>query len=312
MAKKEQTNSSELGFGQKNYNRRTRLITQGGEFNVVKEGMSRFQGLDVYHELISMKWHKFIALITVLFFAANLIFAFIYFASGAEGIAGPSPDNKIEDFLRSFYFSTQTMTTVGFGQLSPDSNFVSAVAAFESFLGLLGFALATGLMFARFSRPRRNLEFSQNAIIAPYRNNLNGLMFRFISSSRNQLIEAEVDVAISYWSEEEDKRIFKAVNLERNKINFFSTSWTVVHPIDEKSPIHGLDEAECNKRNVEVIISFKAFDDTYVRPVYDRMSYVSEEIKWGVKFAPMYEASDDEKIHINMEKLSSTYEAMLY
>lgn len=310
MAYKKQQ-EEELGFGQKSYDRGTRLITKEGEFNVVKEGMSRFQGLDVYHEMISMTWIRFILFISTVFFSVNLLFALVYFLAGAEGIAGPGPETDVDHFLRSFYFSTQTITTVGFGQLSPNSDLVSLVAAFESFLGLLGFAIATGLMFARFSRPRRNLEYSSIAVVAPYKKNQNALMFRFISSSNNQLIEAEVDMTISYWSDDENKRIFRTVDLERKKINFFSTSWTIVHPIDEKSPLYKLHDTDCRLSNIEIIINFKAFDDTYVRPVYDRMSYVAEEIKWGEKFIPMYESTDDEKVHINMEKLSMTMEANL-
>ena len=230
----------------------------------------------------------------------------LYFAAGTDGIAGQVTADEVDFFLQAFYFSTQTITTVGFGSLSPNSDFVSILAAFESFLGLMGFALATGLMFARFSRPRRNLHYSTNAIIAPYRKGINGLMFRFINSSKNQLIEAEVDMVVSYWSKEEDRRIFKSVELERSRINFFSSNWTIVHPIDEKSPLWGMTESQSAEQSLEVIVMFKAFDDTYVRQVYDRMSYVSEELKWGQKFVPIYLDSDDDRIHIDMEKLSST------
>lgn len=310
MADKKQ-HSKELGFGQKSYDRETRLITKEGEFNVVKKGMSRLQSLDTYHELINLSWLKFILLLSGIFFLVNLVFALVYFVAGSEGIAGPTTESSLNNFLRSFYFSTQTITTVGFGHLSPNTDLVSILAAFESFLGLLGFALATGLMFARFSRPPRGLAYSSHAVVAPYRNGLNGLMFRFINSSNNQLIEAEVDVVISYWSDKEDRRIFKSANLERKKINFFSNSWTVVHPIDEESPLFELNNHNCKDKSIEVIIMFKAFDDTYVRPVYDRMSYVEEEIKWAEKYIPMFEVSHDGKIHIDMEKLSATIEAPL-
>ncbi|MFT6871923.1 MAG: inward rectifier potassium channel [Roseivirga sp.] len=103
-------------------------------------------------------------------------------------------------------------------------------------------------------------------------------MFRFASGSKNQLIEAEVDVVISYWSARGNRRIFKGVNLERTKINFFSMSWAIVHPIDEKSPIHGWTKEDFEEKQVKLIIMFKAFDDTYVREVYDRMSYTADEI----------------------------------
>ncbi len=188
MAKANKTvKSRELGFGQKSYQKGTRLITTNGEFNVQKDGMGFWQQLDIYHELITIRWWKFIGILTLSFFAINLLFALIYFLAGEAGIDGLQVNSSIERFLSSFYFSTQTITTVGFGKLSPGSNFVSIIAAFESFLGLLGFALATGLMFARFSRPRRNIVYSKNALIAPYMD-INGLMFRFANKSQTQLV----------------------------------------------------------------------------------------------------------------------------
>ncbi len=309
-AKKKPAKSEELGFGQKAYTKNTRLISQQGEFNVEKDGLKFWQSLDIYHELISMKWWSFVGVITLAFFIANIIFAVCYYAVGIESIAGHQAKPGLDHFITSFYFSTQTITTVGYGKLYPNSDAASLLAAVESFIGLLGFALATGLMFARFSRPGRNLIYSDKAIIAPYQD-INGLMFRFANGSKNQLIEAEVDMVISYWSAKANRRIFKGANLERKKINFFSMSWTIVHPIDEKSPIYGWDQKDFDEKQVELIIMFKAFDDTYVRQVYDRMSYVTEEIEWGMKFNPIYDDSKKGKIVVDMERLSSATQAKL-
>ncbi len=307
---KRKNQNRELGFGQKAYSKSTRLISSEGEFNVEKTGMNFWHSLDIYHELISMKWWNFFGLITLMFFSINLIFAFLYYLSGVEGIEGHVSSSAFDQFATSFYFSTQTITTVGFGKLSPASNLVSLLAAFESFLGLLGFAMATGLMFARFSRPSRSLSYSKQAVIAPYES-INALMFRFSNKSKNQLIEAEVDLVISYWNADENRRVFKTVELERKKINFFSMSWTIVHPINEKSPIYGWTSNDFKEKEIEIIVMFKAFDDTYVRHVYDRISYVAEEVKWGKKFVKVYDDSANGKIHINMEKLGQTEPAQL-
>lgn len=302
--------SSELGFGEKAYGKNTRLIKRSGEFNVEKSGLGFWQTLDIYHELISMKWMPFILLITLIFLFVNLVFAGLYMLAGAEGIMGRETEGLLNDFINAFYFSTQTITTVGFGRLSPSSNAVSLIAAIESFMGLLSFAIATGLLFARFSRPRQNVIYSQTAVIAPYRDT-NALMFRLANRSKNQLIELEVDVVISYWDEENDKRIFERVDLERRKINFLSTSWTIVHPINENSPIAGWNEQTFDENQIEVIVMFKAFDDTYVRQVYDRISYDETDIEWGKKFKPIYDRMDDGKMHIHLEKLGDTEEAIL-
>jgi len=309
-SKKKSDKSKELGFGQKAYTKTTRLISQNGEFNVEKDGLHFWQSLDIYHELISMKWWNFVGIITLAFFFANLLFAVLYYISGIDSIAGHEAKPGLDHFINSFYFSTQSITTVGFGKLYPNSNAASILAAIESFIGLLGFALATGLMFARFSRPGRNLIYSESAVIAPYQD-INGLMFRFSNGNKNQLIEAEVDLVISYWHAKDNRRVFKSVNLERKKINFFSMSWTVVHPIDEKSPIHGWEKSDFKEKQVEIIIMFKAFDDTYVRQVYDRMSYIADEIEWGKKFMPIYDSTNTGKIRVDMEKLSAAESVQL-
>ncbi len=307
---KKEKKSRELGFGNKAYNRETRLINKDGAFNVEKEGQSFWEALDTYHELISMSWGRFFLLITAVFFAINLFFALLYFLAGPAAIEGAQSSSDVNRFLQSFYFSTQTITTVGFGKLNPNSDFVSIVSAFESFLGLLGFALATGLMFARFSRPRKRLVYSNNILISPYQDT-NAIMYRFANSGNNQLIEAEVDVVASKWVNEENRRVFERLKLERNKINFFSMSWTIVHPLTKDSPLYGMTLDDMKAQQVEIIAMFKAFDDTYARHIYDRTSFTHAEMLSGKKFIPIYEDQDDDMIHINMEKIGQFEDAFL-
>lgn len=307
---KKNKKSRELGFGNKAYSRETRLINKGGGFNVKKEGQSFWESLDTYHELISMSWARFFLLITGIFFSINLLFAVLYFLAGPSAIDGAQASSDVNRFLQTFYFSTQTITTVGFGKLNPNSDFVSIVSAFESFLGLLGFALATGLMFARFSRPGKRLIYSDKIVICPYQD-INALMFRFVNSGNNQLIEAEVDVIASLWVAEQNRRVFERLKLERNKINFFSMSWTIVHPLEKDSPMHGMTVEDMKAQQVEIIAMFKAFDDTYARHVYDRTSYTYKEVVSGKKFIPIHEDRDDDMIHINMEKIGEFEEAIL-
>ena len=300
----------ELGFGNRAYKRDTRLIRKNGQFNVTKDGLKFWESLDTYHELIAMSWSRFFLLITGFFFILNLFFALLYFLAGSGGITGIETNSQLDYFWQSFYFSTQTMTTVGFGKLSPGSNIVSIISAFESFLGLLGFAMGTGLMFARFSRPGDRLIYSDKILISPYRD-INGLMFRFANSGNNQLIEAEVDVVASMWIDEEGRRVFEQLKLERKKINFFSMSWTVVHPIHEGSPLYGMTLADFKARDVEIIAMFKAFDDTYARQVYDRTSYTHQEILSGKRFLPIYADRDDGVIHVDLHKIGDYEDAFL-
>lgn len=311
LGKSRENKSEELGFGNRAYSKTTRLITHKGEFNVEKEGLNFWNSIDTYHELISMKWLWFILLLFSVFFSANLLFALCYFLAGPASITHSSLNlSAFDRFVEAFYFSTQTMTTVGFGRLSPNSNLVSALAAVEAFLGLLGFALATGLMFARFSKPRKRLIYSDTAIIAPYQN-INAFMFRFVNAGKNQLIETEVGLVAAIWKEEEQHRHFIPLKLERNKISFFSTSWTVVHPIEEDSPFYLMSHADMQNCQLEVIVMFKAFDDTYARMVYDRNSYLFKEIIWGKKFVPIYDNSDSSIMKINVAKIGETEDSTL-
>ena len=308
--KKNQVSSQELGFGNRSYSRTTRLIKEGGTFNVEKEGGRFWESMDVYHELISIKWSRFFLILSVIFLIANLLFAWLYYLSGPGSIGGDISENAWERFLKAFYFSTQTMTTVGFGRLNPRSDAVSTLAAIESFVGLLGFALATGLMYARFSRPRKRLIYSENALIAPYQD-INALMFRFVHSGKNQLIEAEVQLVASMWDEAENRRVFQPLKLERSSISFFSTSWTVVHPLSEDSPLYGLSASDFDQQQVEIIVMFKAFDDTYARHIYDRTSYTEKEILFGKKFVSIYDHKDDDIIHIAMDRIGQYHDAAL-
>lgn len=308
--KKTKKKSKELGFGNKAYSRTTRLIHKGGTFNVKKDGQSFWESLDTYHELISIPWWRFFTIITALFFMINLLFAALYYSAGPQAIDGSGASNDMGRFVESFYFSTQTITTVGFGKLNPKTDFVSMLAAFESFLGLLGFALATGLMFARFSRPNKQLVYSQNAIVAPYQQ-INGLMFRFAHASKNQLIEAEVQMVASRWLQHEKRRSFEPLKLERKSINFFTTSWTVVHPLNEESPLYGLTPLDFEDQQIEIIVMFKAFDDSYARHIYDRTSYTYDEVLWGKKYVNIYNHEEDEAIHIAMDRIGKVEEAAL-
>jgi len=310
QTRKRLTRGKELGFGDKAYGKNTRLIVSNGNFNVKKSGLGFWQSLDIYHELIAIKWLGFLSLVTLIFFLVNLLFAYLYFLGGYGGISGQEYGDSLDLFITSFYFSTQTLTTVGFGKLSPESDYVNILAAIESFIGLLGIAMATGLMFARFSRPRKNIVYSETAVIAPYQE-INALMLRLANRSKTRMIESEIDLVISYWDAGQNRRIFESVELERNKINFLSTTWTIVHPINENSPIFGWNKQNFEECQVEVIVMFKAFDDTYVRQIYDRISYVEEEIEWARKFVPVYDRMDDGMMHVKLEKLGETMEAEL-
>jgi inward rectifier potassium channel len=269
-----------------------RSVNKDGTFNVRRLGLPYFRSYELYHSLITMGGFRFLALLFLGFLLTNALFAAVYLGLGMEHFVRPGGDGRLDRLLDAFFFSAQTLTTVGYGHISPNSHLVSAVAAFESLLGLLSFALATGLLYGRFSRPHAQMTFSQQAVVAPYRG-ITGFMFRFVNRRTNQLIEVEATVVLSWNDAETGARRFATLALERSRISLFPTSWTVVHPIDEGSPLAGLADADLRRSQAEFIVLIKAFDDTFAQTIYQRTSYTAEEVRWGARFTPMARFGED-------------------
>ena len=209
-------------------------------------------------------------------------------------------------FLKLFFFSLQTYTTVGYGRINPVGYLTSSIAAFEAFLGLMTFALATGLLYARFSKPNAYLKFSDIAVIAPYKD-ISALMLRFVPYRNNYLTDAEVKVSLVMKSEENGSLTNRFFNLtlELSKINALSLSWTIVHPIDENSPLYGFTEDDYKNTFLEVMVFVKAFDEAYSNTVVARTSYTNNEIVYGAKYKIMYHPDESSKQTIlELDKLN--------
>jgi inward rectifier potassium channel len=253
-----------------------------------------------------MKRGKFLITIFSSYVFANLIFAGIYYLIGIEHLNGINKGSSWKNFSEVFFFSTQTFTTVGYGRISPTGFLTSFVATFEAFIGLLSFAIATGLFYGRFSRPKAFLKFSDNALIAPYKDGT-ALMFRMAPYKNNNLSEAEVKITLGMQVEEEGKMSnrFYQLKTEISNINSLALSWTVVHAIDEKSPLYGFNADDIKNTKMEVLVFVKAFDEVFSNTVVERTSYISEEIIWGAKFKLMYHPNHDKtKTILDMSKLN--------
>lgn len=294
------------GFGTNSSYSGGRFYNRAGRANVSLRGVNIFSRYSWYHTMLEMPGTKFLALLFIIYILVNLLFAGVYYAIGIEHLAGVNTGSSLKNFTEVFFFSTQTFTTVGYGRISPTGFLTSAVATFEAFLGLLSFAIATGLFYGRFSRPQAFLKFSHNALITPYKNGI-ALMFRMAPYKNNRLSEAEVKITVAMQAEEEDKRSnrFYNLNLEISKINALALSWTVVHVIDDKSPLYNFSLQDMMNAKAEILVFVKAFDEVFSNTVMTRSSYIASEIIWGAKFKIMYQPSADKTTTVlDMNKLN--------
>jgi inward rectifier potassium channel len=295
------------GFGANSTNSGGRFYDRKNDrANVIKKGVGLLDGYSWYHTLLGVSRAKFLIFIFTGYVFVNLIFAGIYYLIGIEHLSGVHTGSVWKDFSEVFFFSTQTFTTVGYGRISPTGFLTSTVATFEAFIGLLSFAIATGLFYGRFSRPRAFLKFSDNALIAPYKDGI-ALMFRMAPFKNNNLSEAEVKITMGMQVEEDGRMTnkFYPLNLEISNINSLALSWTVVHNINEKSPLYGFSAEDIKNTKIEVLVFVKAFDEVFSNTVVERTSYISEEIVWGAKFKLMYQPNHDKtKTILDMAKLN--------
>ncbi len=285
MSNNSQRVAKDVGFGNVQ-NQRVRMLNKDGTFNVIRKGLPFKASFNFYHYLLNLSWLKFVLLIIAWFTFINLIFAVVYMLLGAENLQGVDMRGLDNQFLDSFFFSTQTFTTVGYGRISPVGMAANIVSSLEALVGLMSFALITGLLYGRFSMPESRLLFSDRAVVAPYKDKT-AVMFRIANLQKSQLLDVVISVSVSLFEKKNGERIrsFYTLNLERDTLLFFPTSWTVVHPIDDKSPFFELTEQEFKDSEAELLIVFKAFDDRYLQTIHATNSYSILEMEWGAKFA---------------------------
>jgi len=243
-----------------------RFINRDGSFNVQRDGFSLLESLNPYHTLLTMSWPKFLGLMLMLYFVSNVVFGSLYASFGVEGLVD-STGSMGNIFLRGFFFSVQTFATIGYGTLHPIGLVPNLLVTIESYYSLIANALITGVVFARFARPTAKVIFSDIAVIAPYQD-ITGFMFRLVNGRNNQLIEIKAQVIFARFVSENGKTIrkFDLLALERRSVTFFPLTWTVVHPIDEGSPLWGCTDAEqdavvecCNDPEKAAVAFGKAF-----------------------------------------------------
>jgi inward rectifier potassium channel len=293
----------DLGLGGKMSERsRVRLLNHDGTFNVRRNNLGPFHPYNAYHTLLSLPVPRLLALMVAGYVVTNLLFACLYWLAGPSALAGAavSSSRRFEDCV---FFSVQTLATIGYGKLVPSSRAANILVAIEALVGLLGFAILSGLLFARFTRPTARISFSRNAIIAPYQNGW-ALMFRLANLRNHNLTDVHAVVSFARWVEESGKRRrrFDQLALERDAILFMPLHWVIVHPITEASPLRGFTPESLAGADPEVVCLISAADETFAQTVHAKTSYDMSDVVWGARFRDMYLA-DLDRVAIDLNRL---------
>jgi inward rectifier potassium channel len=304
--------NNDTGFGSNADNYGGRFINRDGSFNMKKEGLPYWSRFSIYHTMLNMPRWKFTMVVILFYFFINLIYTGIYLWIGLDQIQGLLAKTPWAKFKEVYFFSAQTFTTVGYGRVNPVGDGANVVASLEAVNGFLSFAIFTGLIYGRFSKAKSYLMFSDYAFVAPYKDKT-GLVFRLASYKDNHtLTNVEIKVNIGLQLLDSNNKAayqYFELELERNRIDSFAMNLTVVHPIDEKSPINGFSFDDMKTADVELYVLIRGFDDVYSTQVLQRTSYTYEEIKFNRKFVPMYRESSDGKTTIlELHKLNEYIE----
>jgi inward rectifier potassium channel len=298
------------GLGEKLAGARRRLINRDGTFNVRRAGNRRswVRG-DWYHYWVSISWLRFILALVGWFTSLNVLFALGYLALGPDSILGmPPAPTWWERFAYAFFFSVQTFNSVGYGVESPFGLAAGLLSSVEALVGVLTFAIITGLLYARFSKPKARIMFSHHAIITPpdaVHRGHRRLMFRIANERSNTVIDCTARVLVAMATPGGDRRYFN-LTLERSQVMFLPLNWTIVHEIDDESPLYELTAHDLEAGLAELLILLRGYDDTYAQDIHARSSYRFDEIRWNHRFVRPYRADPDGELLLDLDLLHAS------
>ncbi|MDF5723098.1 MAG: ion channel [Rhizonema sp. PD37] len=282
----------------------------------INDGQFKIQGLgrwysywrDPYHLMLTIPWSGFLGIIALFYLMTNAMFGLAYFAGG-DCIAHAKP----RSFLDCFFFSVQTLATIGYGDMYPKTVYANAVVTLEAITGIVGVAVLTGLSFARFSRPTARVIFSHVAVIAPY-DGVPSLIFRTANKRGNQILEAQLRVYLMRDDVTAEGRFIRRIydlELLRNQTPTFSLSWAAIHPINESSPLYGMTPESLIATKTTIEISLSGVDETVLQLINARHTYSAQQILWNTRFVDIFHRSGDGHRYIdynyfhNVEPLES-------
>lgn len=272
-----------------------------GAPGIVKIGLETRSFDDIYHYLMEASWARLFVIIGAIYLGTNAIFATLYVLAG-DSITG-AEKGSLSD---AFFFSVQTLSTVGYGVMSPKGFIGGTLVTFEAFVGLLGMAMASGLMFSKFARPTARVIFSAKVIVTT-RNGKPCLVMRMANGRGNEIVEATLRVSVlkpEVTAEGERMRRFHDLVLTRSQTPLFTLTWMVIHEITETSPLFGETEASLREMNVRLIVTLTGIDSTFAQTVHARTSYFAEDIVWGGRFVDVTSQLPDGRLQVDYTKFN--------
>lgn len=276
--------------------RYVRFLDQDGNFNIKRRGMPKAFLNDLYHWLITIRWLKFFGMVVVVYLGINVAFACLYLLGG-DCVVGA----RSGSFADMFFFSVQTLSTIGYGGLSPKTPYANVIVTIEAFMGMVVTALLTGLVFAKFSLPTARVAFSNNAIIREF-DGKRSLVFRMANLRTNQIVDATLTVLLAQYEFFENGERFRRLydlKLSRRRTSMFALSWTAIHIIDEDSPLLDLDVDDWRANEIELVVSLSGVDGTFGHTIQARHSYTLEDMLFDMAFVDMVTPMDDGYIEID-------------
>lgn len=278
--------------------RRNGVKVMLGQTEVTKLGETGFSWSDIYHAIMWMSWRRFFVYVIGVYLLVNLLFA------GAYAL-GEGAVNNAHSFAENFFFSVETLATVGYGVMSPATPYGHVVATCEIVVGMMSMAVITGLLFARFSKPTARVLFSKVAVITPY-DGVPTLMLRVANQRRGYILEAAASMVLARdveTPEGHSLRRFYDLKLERARSPLFALSWLIMHRIDADSPLYGISEEEMRNGEMGLVITLSGIDETFAAAVHARYSYVHEDILFGRRFVDVFvNDTEPRKLTLDMDR----------
>src|SRR5208282_3344797 len=254
---------------------------------------------DLYHLLLTASWGILFGLLAAAYVVFNLVFAVLYRLQD-----GSILNAKPGSFMDAFFFSVQTMATIGYGDMHPATLYANLLVTVEVLLGLTGFALATGLIFARFSRPTARIMFSRHAAVTTY-DGQRMLMFRAANQRRNRILEAQASLMLvqNEWTKEGTvMRRFYELKVTRSHNPTFALTWTVMHPIDDGSPLKNVTDEALKEREAEIVATLFGVDESFSQTIHARHAYAADHIRWGWRFADIIGRTPEGRLTVDYDK----------